>query len=90
METLIELAVAIVSGAVGVILFRLLKSDKTSADNKNVVISVEEKQKKNEELAAKIAQELQDVNKKLEEFEVEKKKDVSPEETADFFNKRKP
>lgn len=89
METLIELAVAIVCGAGGVILFRLLKSDKSSANNGQVVISVEEKQKKNEELAAKIAQDLQNVNEKLKEFEDEKKKDVTPEETADFFNKRK-
>lgn len=89
MDTLIELMVAIVCGGLGVVLFRFLKPESASKANASVVVKVGEKEKENEELLKQIQANLDAVKKRDEEFEKDKKKDVSKEEMEKFFNNRK-
>lgn len=89
METLLEICVAILSGGLGVVLFRLLKPKTVSKENQAVIVKVEEKAKENENLAKQIAAELTKAQDQIQELEKEKNKDVSNKDVDDFFNNRK-
>jgi uncharacterized protein (UPF0332 family) len=85
MDVLIELAVAICSGAAGILLFRFLKPK----SNQQVIVQVEEKQKENDKLAEEISQVLKNAQEQMKEIEKEKNKDVTNQEVDDFYNNRK-
>lgn len=89
METLIEIAVAIVCGGLGVFIFRILNPKSSVRENQQVIVKIEEKDKENEALLKKIEENMESSNKKQEELEKEKNKDLSQEQLEDFFNNRK-
>jgi hypothetical protein len=90
MQTLIEIAVALISGGLGVLLFRLLNPRTSVKENQQVIVKVNDIEDKNKELLKQIQDNLNAANKKNDELEKEKNKDVTKEQLEDFFNTRKP
>lgn len=88
MDTLIELAVAIISGGLGVVLFRLLKPKNVAKENQAVIVKVEEREKENDKLAEEISQILDQARKDRDALDKEAEKPVSNQEVDDFFNNR--
>lgn len=89
MDQIYQIIAFFVTGGLGLVLFNLIKPNKSSKQNQDVVKTVEEKQKENAELAQKISDSLKDVNKQINDLEKDKQRDLTPEELADWFNKRK-
>jgi hypothetical protein len=88
MDSLIEIAVAIVGGVASVFLFRFFKPN-FKKQNTEVIIKVDKLEKENKELEKKINENTTQVNQQVDALEQEKEKDLTAEGLADFFNKRK-
>lgn len=88
MDNLIEVAVAIVSGVLGVFLFRFFKPN-VKKQNTEVLIKVDKLEKDNKELETKIEENKTNAQKQSDELEKEKDKDLSVDGLADYFNNRK-
>lgn len=89
MEQLLEIAVFIVGGGIGVVLFRFLKPKDIAKQNNEVIVKVEEKKKEIADLNKRIADQTTSAKQEIEEIEKEKQKDPSNQELSDFFNNRK-
>lgn len=88
MELLIELGIAIVSGALGVVLFRFLKPKNVAKENQAVIVKVEERKKENDNLAGQILDELLKAKAEQDKLNKEADKPVTNKEVDDFFNNR--
>jgi hypothetical protein len=88
MDSLIEVAVAICSGALGVLLFRFFKPN-VKKQNAEVIVKVDKIEKENKELEKKVEENKSNAQKHSDELEKEKEKDLSAEGLADYFNNRK-
>lgn len=89
MDVLFEICVVILSGGLGLVLFRLLKPKSVSTENQAVIVKIEDKSKQNDQIAAEIAKSLEAAQDKIKALEEEKKKDITKESLDDFFNNRK-
>lgn len=88
MDSLIEVAVAIVGGVASVFLFRFFKPN-VKKQNTEVIIKVDKIEKANKELEAKVEETKTNAQVQVDELEKEKEKDLSAEGLADYFNNRK-
>lgn len=88
MDSLIEVAVAIVGGMGAVLLFRFFKPD-VKKQNTEVIVKVDKIEKENNELEQKIEENKTNINKQADALEQEKEKDLTAEGLADYFNNRK-
>lgn len=89
MDQLIEIGAFIVCGGLGVVLLRFLKPKDIAKQNSEVIVKIEEKQKEVEQIKQQIETNKAEAQTKIDEIEVEKNKDLSVDELADFFEKRK-
>lgn len=89
MDTLIEIAAFLVSGGIGVFLYRILRSNTSIKENQQVTIEVDEIAKKNDEFLKAVENNLNAAKKKTDELEKEKNKDQTNQQLEDFFNQRK-
>lgn len=89
MDTLIEIAVFLVCGGVGVLLSRLFITKTTSKENQQVVVKVDQITKENDSLLKDAENNLNEAQKIVDALEKEKNKDVSNKEIEDFFKNRK-
>lgn len=89
MNVLYEICVVILSGGLGLVLFRLLKPKSVSTENQAVIVKIEDKQKQNDELAKQILAAMGKSKEEIAKLEEEKNKDVTKQALDDFFNNRK-